>query len=108
MRPFVRMPEGQSGESTTMRSVEQVLGRKRYRQMRWWCSAAMGTSLADQLGSYAPRFARPAEAESSWTAPGLYEVRGAIHIHTTYSDGAGDFPTVIAAAIDADLDFLIT
>ena len=37
----------------------------------------------------------------------LIERSGNIHVHTTYSDGTGDYDAVIAAARDAGLDFLI-
>ncbi len=45
---------------------------------------------------------------SSSAAPvPLYEVCGALHLHTTFSDGGVDFPTLIAAAGKAGLDFIV-
>jgi len=37
----------------------------------------------------------------------LFEYRGAIHIHSTYSDGSGSIPAILNAASQTDLDFLI-
>lgn len=38
----------------------------------------------------------------------LFEYRGAIHIHSTYSDGSGSISAILNAASQTDLDFLIT
>src|SRR5688500_14532422 len=35
------------------------------------------------------------------------ELSGAVHIHSTYSDGAGDIPTVMDAAKEAGVDFVL-
>lgn len=35
------------------------------------------------------------------------DLAGAVHIHSTYSDGAGDVPTVMAAACEAGVDWLL-
>lgn len=88
--------------------LEQMLGRRRYRRLRWWCAAASGVGLAEQIRSRAPRIASPAQVVAESHLPALHEVRGAIHAHTTYSDGAGGFPEIIAAARLAGLDFLLT
>ena len=37
----------------------------------------------------------------------LSEYRGAIHIHSTYSDGSGNVSEILSAASQTDLDFLI-
>ena len=37
----------------------------------------------------------------------LFEYRGAIHVHSAYSDGSGRMPEIVAAAQKAGLDFLI-
>ena len=37
-----------------------------------------------------------------------FHYRGAIHIHTQYSDGSGTFPEVVDAARGAGLDYIIT
>jgi hypothetical protein len=37
----------------------------------------------------------------------VQEIVGAIHGHSTYSDGTGTFPEIVAAACDAGLDFLV-
>jgi hypothetical protein len=87
---------------------ERVLGRKRYRQLRWWCAAATGVGLADQIPLLAPRFAPRVADEAEVAFPDLHEARGAVHVHTTYSDGAGSYPAVIAAAAVAGLTFLLT
>ena len=42
------------------------------------------------------------------TADPYYRYRGAIHVHTRYSDGSGTFEEVAAAAQEAGLDYLIT
>src|SRR5437763_1441381 len=36
----------------------------------------------------------------------VHEVCGAIHLHTTFSDGGTDFPTLINTANEVDLDFI--
>src|SRR5690242_6172776 len=35
------------------------------------------------------------------------DLAGALHIHSTYSDGGGDIPTVIAGACEAGVDFVL-
>ena len=42
--------------------------------------------------------AAPSDEESDWI-----DLAGAIHAHSTYSDGAGDVPTVMAGAAEAGL-----
>ena len=44
----------------------------------------------------------PGGETSAWR-----DLRGALHIHSTYSDGAGDIPTVMAAAAEAGVDFVL-
>ena len=39
--------------------------------------------------------------------PHLADLAGALHAHSTYSDGAGDIPTVMAGAAQAGADFLL-
>jgi hypothetical protein len=39
--------------------------------------------------------------------PEIYELCGAMHLHTTFSDGSVDFPTLIATAKDVGLDFIV-
>lgn len=58
----------------------------------------------------AGRFLWQPEAPAPDVAPvGRWrDLRGALHVHTsTYSDGAGDVPTVMAAAREAGVDFLL-
>ncbi len=38
---------------------------------------------------------------------GMRDLRGALHNHSTYSDGLGDVPTVMAAASNAGVDFVL-
>lgn len=38
---------------------------------------------------------------------GWQDLRGALHVHSTYSDGASDIPTIMAAAREADVDFVL-
>ncbi|HEY3315245.1 MAG TPA: hypothetical protein VGL40_08245 [Bacillota bacterium] len=40
-------------------------------------------------------------------APSLHEYTGAIHVHSTYSDGRGTVPGIITAAAAAGLDFVV-
>jgi hypothetical protein len=44
----------------------------------------------------------PIEEDSGWA-----DLAGAVHAHSTYSDGAGDIPTVMAGADEAGADFLL-
>jgi hypothetical protein len=37
----------------------------------------------------------------------FHDLAGAVHLHTTYSDGAGDVPTVMEAARAAGVDFVL-
>ncbi|MDA0709520.1 MAG: CehA/McbA family metallohydrolase [bacterium] len=37
----------------------------------------------------------------------MFEYCGIIHVHSTYSDGSGSIPTILHAAQDANLDFLV-
>jgi len=37
----------------------------------------------------------------------MFEYQGAIHIHSTYSDGSGTIPEIVKAAQEVDLDFII-
>lgn len=37
----------------------------------------------------------------------MFEYSGAIHIHSTYSDGTGDIEDIVQAAADSGLDFII-
>ena len=37
---------------------------------------------------------------------GWRDLAGAIHVHSTYSDGGGDIPTVMSAACESDVDFV--
>lgn len=37
----------------------------------------------------------------------MFEYCGVIHVHSTYSDGSGSIPTILNAAHQAELDFLI-
>ena len=39
--------------------------------------------------------------------PDYYDYCGAVHVHSTYSDGAGSVPEVSKAACDAGLDFMV-
>src|SRR5271157_651433 len=39
--------------------------------------------------------------------PKIYELCGALHLHTTFSDGSVDFPTLIAGAKEVGLDFIV-
>lgn len=39
--------------------------------------------------------------------PRFYDYAGALHIHSTYSDGAGTVPQIARAANDAGLDFIV-
>lgn len=51
----------------------------------------------------ARRFDAPADENSSpWR-----DLSGAVHIHSTYSDGAGDIPAVMEAAKEAGVDFVL-
>jgi hypothetical protein len=49
-----------------------------------------------------------AVSKTGTTATGLYEYRGLIHLHTTYSDGAGTVEEIAAAGNLLGLDFLIS
>ncbi len=49
-------------------------------------------------------------AETDQSQPDRREWRdwaGAIHVHSTYSDGGGDIPTVMAAACESGVDFVL-
>jgi hypothetical protein len=39
--------------------------------------------------------------------PKIYELCGALHLHTTFSDGSVDFPALIASAKEVGLDFIV-
>ncbi len=59
---------------------------------------------------YAPAPARETTERASDTPPALprcYDYAGALHIHSTYSDGLGTVPEVAKAANIAGLDFLV-
>lgn len=44
----------------------------------------------------------PDNAPKKWR-----DLGGAVHVHSTYSDGAGDIPTVMAGACEAGVDWLL-
>ncbi len=46
-------------------------------------------------------------AGQNQVAPQYYHYRGAVHIHTQYSDGSGTFPQVVEAARAAGLSYII-
>lgn len=52
---------------------------------------------------------RPQEARGAQTLslPRFYDYAGALHIHSTFSDGAGTVPQIARAANDAGLDFIV-
>jgi hypothetical protein len=67
---------------------------------------------ARQISSYRPLQRSTSTAQQSIATPDAekqltYAWRGAIHAHSTYSDGAGSVEEVIEAAQEAGLDFLI-
>lgn len=77
-------------------------------KLRIACSVLFATGFFDAL---AGRFlfqrplqgtVRPPDREPEWA-----DIAGAIHAHSTYSDGAGDIPTVMAGASEAGADFLL-
>ncbi len=45
--------------------------------------------------------------ETSSDSFGIVELRGAIHLHTTFSDGGSSYPVLIEAAREAGLDYLV-
>ncbi|MFN3653611.1 MAG: PHP domain-containing protein [Armatimonadota bacterium] len=49
----------------------------------------------------------PRAAGQAQNAPAYHVYRGAIHIHTEYSDGSGTFPEVVEAARASGLDYII-
>jgi hypothetical protein len=44
---------------------------------------------------------------SSIASPLVHEICGALHLHTTFSDGGVDFPRLIGAAKEVGLDFIV-
>ncbi len=56
-----------------------------------------------------PVSGKPGElpVETSPTSGGLVDLSGALHIHSTYSDGGGDIPTVMEGAREAGVDFVL-
>jgi hypothetical protein len=47
------------------------------------------------------------QAAASAPPPEWQDLAGALHVHSTYSDGAGDVPTVMDAAREAGVDFVL-
>lgn len=54
-----------------------------------------------------PRPRNKGEGAQTLSLPGFYDYAGALHIHSTYSDGAGTVPQIAKAANDAGLDFIV-
>ncbi len=55
----------------------------------------------------APRTSPERRAGHSLTLPRFYDYAGAMHVHSTYSDGAGTVGEIAGAANRAGLDFLV-
>ncbi|MES2459566.1 MAG: hypothetical protein V4671_03225, partial [Armatimonadota bacterium] len=77
-------------------------------KLRIAASVLLGTGFFDAI---AGRFlfqsrlqgsSTPVDFERDWA-----DLAGAIHAHSTYSDGAGDIPTVMSGAAEAGADFLL-
>lgn len=51
--------------------------------------------------------ARDSGGAQTLSLPRFYDYAGALHIHSTYSDGAGTVPQIAHAANDAGLDFIV-
>ena len=73
------------------------------------CEGLFAT-LRERL-QYAPapprRPRRDANGAQTLSLPRFYDYAGALHIHSTYSDGAGTVPQIAQAANDAGLDFIL-
>ena len=84
------------------------LPRNRHRRRRRWLLRALGGGhLWDDLTRSVQRAPQPRPLPAVVDPPRRARVSGAIHVHTTYSDGAGDVPAVIAAAERAGVEFVI-
>jgi hypothetical protein len=64
-----------------------------------WAGMSMRTSSADISDSGAKAKGTP--------SADFHEICGAIHIHTTYSDGSASFPRLILTAQDLGLDYVV-
>lgn len=51
--------------------------------------------------------AHAADTEDPPALRSFNDLRGALHVHSTYSDGAGDVPTIMAQARAAGVDFVL-
>lgn len=73
------------------------------------CEGLFAT-LRERL-QYAPapprRLAKDAGGAQTLSLPRFYDYAGALHIHSTYSDGAGTVPQIAQAANDAGLDYIV-
>jgi hypothetical protein len=56
---------------------------------------------------FQPGAAARASAECAAPPPDWLDLAGAVHVHSTYSDGAGDVPTVMEAARKAGVDWVL-
>src|SRR5262249_12919939 len=82
----------------------------RWPQARWWGRFLAGTALLERRRGSLAWGGAPAGPGGAGPAPGPPEAHvlaGAVHIHTTYSDGLGTVPEVAAAAREAGLDFVV-
>ena len=86
-----------------------MLGKRHRARLPLLAAAAAAAAAAAGLGAWALA-ARPLDTDAGrqpaprgrWT-----EVVGAVHVHTTHSDGAGSVDHVTAAARRAGLDFVV-
>jgi hypothetical protein len=69
--------------------------------------AIAGRFLWEGLGAEGGLASPPPNPQSLIPNPYTLDLAGAIHLHTTYSDGAGDVPTVMEAARAAGVDFVL-
>jgi hypothetical protein len=86
------------------------MASSRRTKLRITASVLFATGFWDALAGrflFAREATRPeptGDEEDIWP---YEDWRGALHVHSTYSDGAGDIPTVMAAAAATGVDFVL-
>lgn len=73
-------------------------------------SILFATGFFDALAGrflFQPSATRRSGTTTTVGDPGWRDLSGALHVHSTYSDGASDIPTVMDAAREAGVDFVL-
>src|SRR5262245_50342753 len=83
------------------RAILYELRTYRWRQVRWWSSFVFGPAALRRWVESLAWVGRDPKSEgrsARAVPPPVTVAAGAIHVHTTYSDGSGSVPEVAAQA----------